>query len=53
MEIPFSLSLGLHTVKYEPLEGCSYIPLPDFLAAKRAIINLKNENDECFKWVVT
>ena len=43
------LSLDLHTVKYEPLGGSSYIPLPAFLAAKKAIINLRNVNDECFK----
>ena len=47
------LSLDLYTVKYEPLGGSSYIPLPMFLAAKKAIINLKNEDDECFKWVIT
>ena len=28
-------SLDLHTVKYEPLGGSSYIPLPKFLAAKK------------------
>ena len=47
------LSLDLHTVKYVPLGGSSYIPLPKFLAAKKEIIHLKNENDECFKWVIT
>ena len=47
------LSLDLHTVKYVPLGGSSYIPLPKFLAAKEAIINLKNEEDECFKWAIT
>ena len=47
------MSLDLHTVKYEPLGVSSYIPLPMFLAAKKAIINLKNENYECFKWVIT
>ena len=47
------LSLDLHTVKYEPLGGSSYIPLPSFLAAKKAIINLINEDEECFKWVIT
>ena len=46
-------SLDLHTVKYEPLCGSSYIPLPAFLEAKKAIINLKNEDDECFKWTIT
>ena len=47
------LSLDLHTVKYVPLGGSSYIPLPKFLAAKKAVINLKNEDDECFKWAIT
>ena len=47
------LSLDLHKVKYVPLGGSSYIPLPRFLAAKKAIINLKNEDDECFKWAIT
>ena len=47
------LSLGLHAVKYVPLGGSSCIPLPKFLAAKKAIINLKNEDDECFKWAIT
>ena len=35
------LRLDLHTVKYVPLGGSSYIPLPKFLAAKKAIIDLK------------
>ena len=38
------LSLDLHTVKYEPLGGSSYIPLPAFLAAKKAIIILRSED---------
>ena len=45
------LSLDLHTVKYEPLGGSSYIL--KFLAAKKAIINLRNEDDKCFKWTIT
>ena len=47
------LGLDLHTVKYEPLGGSSYIPLPRYLAAKKVIINLRNEDDECFKWAIT
>ena len=40
--------------KYAPFAGSSYIPLPNFFENKKAIINVKNENDnECFKWVVT
>ena len=33
--------------------GVSYIPLPQFLAAKKAIINLNNVDHECFKWAIT
>ena len=46
-------SLDLHTVKYEPLGCSSYSPLSYFLAAKKAIINLKNKDDECFKSAIT
>ena len=37
--------------KLKATKGSSYIPLPDCLAKKKAIINPKNEKDEeCFKW---
>ena len=39
-------------MKYLPLGSSSYIPLLKFLAAKKAIINLKNDDDECFKWAM-
>ena len=39
------LTLDLQTVKYEPLGGYSYIPLPSSLAAKKAIVNIKNDDD--------
>ena len=39
---------------FEPLSGSSYISLPKTLEDKKAIINVRNENDhECFKWVIT
>ena len=49
------MNLDLHTVKYEPLGGSSYIPLPGFLSSKKAIISLslRNEDDECFNWAIT
>jgi len=37
--------------QYSPLRGSSYIKLPSCLETKKAIINVKNINDEfCFKW---
>ncbi|WAR31551.1 hypothetical protein MAR_034093 [Mya arenaria] len=47
-----TISLEIHTVKYEPLRGNSYIPLPQKLASKKAITNMKNEDDMCFMWSV-
>ena len=46
--------LDININPYNPLSASSYIPLPKELAEKKAIINVKNENDnECFKWTVT
>jgi len=42
--------LNINTVQYEPLKGSSYISLPKYLADKKAIINMKNEDNQCFKW---
>ena len=46
------ISLVLHTTKWEPIDGSSYIPLDPYLANKKAIINMKNEDDKCFMWCV-
>ncbi|XP_022777882.1 uncharacterized protein LOC111319352 [Stylophora pistillata] len=45
--------LDLHTTKYNPLQGSSYIKLSPDLAKKKAIVNMKNKDNECFKWCVT
>ena len=34
------------------MRGSSYLPLPDWLVRKKAIINPHNDNEECFKWSV-
>jgi hypothetical protein len=39
-------------VRYRPLRGSSYIPLPIKLRTKRAIINVKNKDNKCFMWSV-
>ena len=44
--------LKLHTVRYNPLRGESYIPLPKRLADKKAIINMKNCDNKLFLWSV-
>ena len=41
----------VNIVKYVPLRGNSYIPLPEKLCnSKKGLINLKNEDDKCFLW---
>ena len=34
------------------MRGSSYLPLPDWLVRKKAIVNPHNDNEECFKWWV-
>ena len=46
------ISLEIHIVDYQTLKGESYIPLPDFLMRKKAIINMENKDDKCFLWSV-
>ena len=45
--------LEIHLGNWKPLNGSSYIPLPRKIKNKGAIINLKNDDDQCFKWSVT
>ena len=47
------LHFDILTSVYKPLAGSSWVPLPKFLASKKAIINPKNSDRECFKWAVT
>ena len=47
------LKLALHLVEFALLKGNSRIPLPEEIAKKKAVINMKNEDNECFKWCVT
>ena len=42
------IKLELHTTRYNPLRGETWIPLPKELANKKAIINMKNEDNKCF-----
>ena len=46
------IKLVLHTTKWDPINAGSYIELPEVLKNKHAIINMKNQDEECFKWCV-
>ena len=43
-----TIQLELHTVRFNPLRGETWIPLPKELANKKAIINVKNKDNKCF-----
>ena len=47
------VKLDINTAVYKPLKGNSYIPLPKKLAERKAIINMQNEDEHCFKWCIT
>ena len=44
------MDINIHQLNFT--RGSSYLPLPDWLAHKKAIINPKNEDQECFRWAV-
>ena len=46
------IKLVLHTTRWEPLYGSSYMPLDPYLANKKALINMQNEDEKCFMWSV-
>ena len=41
----------LNIAQYQPMKGSSYIKLPQELRnSKNGLINMKNEDNECFRW---
>ena len=43
------INLDLYLSKYNPLGGSSYIPLSSYLKNKKAIINMKNNDENLYK----
>ena len=46
------VNLEIHTNEYEPMKGSSFIPLPDWISNKKAIINIQNKDEKCFLWCI-
>ena len=46
------VQLEIHTTKFNPIKGSSYIPLPDWIMRKKAIVSIRNKDDKCFIWSV-
>ena len=47
------IQLEIHTVKFRPMKGSSYIPLPDWIMRKKAIVSIRNKDSKCFFMVCT
>ena len=46
------IKLELNIRKSNPIKRSSYILLPKKLNGKKAIINMENDDQECFKWCI-
>ena len=47
------IALDLHLLEFDPLRATSYIPLtPTCIQNRKAVINIKNEEEKCFLWFV-
>ena len=46
------MSLTIHTVHYQPLMGSSYIKLPEYVANKKAVLNIQNQDNKCILWSI-
>ena len=44
--------LDLHVAPYTPLTGARKANLPDWLANKKALINIDNKDDRCLEWAL-
>ena len=47
------LSLDIHFTDFIPLRGSTFLPLLRKIATKKAVINMKNDDNQCFNWSVT
>lgn len=43
------ISIDIHLTEYRPLNDSSYIQLPEFIKIKKAIVNIKNVDNQGVK----
>ena len=46
------IRLDVNFVRWKPLGGSAWVPMPAKLANKKAVINMKNQDEFCFKWCI-
>ena len=44
--------LEIHFANWKPIHGSTFMPLPAKLKNKKGVINIKNEDNQCFKWCI-
>ena len=42
----------INVAQYQPLNGGSYMPLPEKLKNKKAILNIQNRDNQCLRWAI-
>jgi hypothetical protein len=47
------LQLNIKIDVNRPLHGSSYVELPKSIKDKKAVINIQNTDNKCFKWCVS
>ena len=45
--------LDIYITKFDPVRGRRYKPFPQCVVNKKAVINMENNDDQCFRWAVT
>jgi hypothetical protein len=46
------LYLEINLNNFTPLRGSTYLKLPRDIIKKKAVLNIENEDNECFKWSI-
>lgn len=44
--------IALKLAKYNPTKGAVWFPLDPYLANKKAVVNVQNTDNQCFKWAI-
>ena len=47
-----TVEISLKVYKYKPPRGGKYFPIPSWIKNKKAVINIKNDDDKCFLYCV-
>ncbi len=47
-----STIMYVQLAKWKPLKGGSYIPSPEWVKNNKSCVNVRNTDDQCFKWAI-